>query len=336
MHAVHNCDYNLIYNNNELISEESMKTGSPFLYFDRAKWGEYRQDTPFTLSEADVAKLQGQYEIVTSKEIFEIYLPLARLLSMYVTATQELYKVTGRFLGNPEPKVPYIIGIAGSVAVGKSTTSRVLKALLSCCKMHPNVNIISTDGFLYPNMTLKKHGLMHRKGFPESYDLRRLINFLTDLKSGKRDLHVPIYSHELYDITNNFQTIVQPDIVILEGLNILQVATNFSDKKNSRRLFVSDFFDFSIYVDAQSDVIKQWYLDRFMYFRKLAKNKSEVYMHRFSVMSEVAALECAIKIWHDINELNLIENILPYRERARLILEKAEDHTVQNVLLRKI
>lgn len=314
-----------------------MKPGiSPFLHFDRAKWCEYRQDAPLSLSESDIVALQGQYEVVTLKEVTEVYLPLARLLSMYVTATQELYKVTGRFLGNPAPRVPYIIGIAGSVAVGKSTTSRVLRALLSRSGMHPSVEIISTDGFLHCNMLLKKRGLMHRKGFPESYDIRRLINFLIDLKAGKQNLRVPIYSHELYDITNDFQLIAQPDIVILEGLNILQVATNFSEKKTSPRVFVSDFFDFSIYVDAESHVIKQWYLERFLYFRRMAMRKPELFMHRFSLMSEIAALNYANSVWHDINELNLEENILPYRERARLILEKAEDHTVKNVLLRKI
>lgn len=309
---------------------------SPFLHFDRDKWCEFRQDTPLTLTEDEIVKLHGQYEIVSKQEIIEVYLPLSRLLSMYVQATQELYKVTGRFFNHPEPKVPYIIGIAGSVAVGKSTTSRVLKALLSHWNTHPNVEIITTDGFLYPNSLLKKYKLMHRKGFPESYDLRQLMHFLSDLKAGKRNLQVPIYSHELYDVTNEVQLIDQPDIVILEGLNLLQVPPIKKEQRNSRQLFVSDFFDFSIYVDADRQIIKQWYIDRFMYFRKISRKSPEVFMHRFSLMSEIEALEYAVEIWHEINELNLIENILPYKERARLILEKGEDHAVKKVLLRKI
>jgi type I pantothenate kinase len=307
---------------------------SPYLEFDRDIWRNYRQDAPLTLTEKDLYNLHGQNEEVSLREIIEVYLPLSRLLSLYVTGTQELYNLTSRFLNHPEPKVPYIIGIAGSVAVGKSTTSRVLKALLSGWQSHPRVEIIPTDGFLFPNDELIKRNLLHRKGFPESYDLHKLIEFLSDLKAGKRSLQIPIYSHHQYDITNESQLVDQPDIVILEGLNLLQVPP--LKPSHSSCLFVSDFFDFSIYVDAADAIIKQWYLERFKRFRELAKNNPDVYLYRFAQMDEVQALKHAENIWTEINELNLKENIYPYRERARLILEKGEDHKVKKVYLRKI
>lgn len=311
-----------------------MKTKySPYLVFDRSTWREYRQDTPLPLSEEDLDALHGSYESVSLQEVIEVYLPLSRLLSMYVLAAQELYRVTAHFLGHPEPKVPYIIGISGSVAVGKSTTSRVLQALLSRWISHPHVEIITTDGFLFPNFVLEKKNIMHRKGFPESYDLKNLISFLTQLKAGKPHLKVPIYSHQIYDITNEYQKINQPDIVILEGLNLLQVANNTILQS---QVFVSDYFDFSIYVDANTKLIKKWYLERFMQFRAQAKDIPELYLHRFSKMPDQEALEKAEEFWTKINELNLNENILPYKERARLILSKGESHAVEKVYLRKI
>lgn len=306
---------------------------SPYLTFDRAAWCQFKADMPFFLTEDDVIRLHGHYETISIKEVVEIYLPLSRLLSLYVKAAYDLFNVTSQFLGHPEPRVPYIIGISGSVAVGKSTTSRVLKALLSTWESHPNVDIITTDGFIFPNKELEAKNLMHRKGFPESYNLRQLINFLTDLKAGKTNLKVPIYSHEYYDITDDFQLINKPDIVIIEGLNLLQHTLTTSQKS---LVFVTDYIDFSIYVDAQTQVIEQWYVDRFMKFRNLAVNHSELFMHQFCKLSDEDALTYARNIWKEINKLNLVQNILPYKDRAKLILHKGMDHSVEKVQLRKI
>jgi type I pantothenate kinase len=306
---------------------------TPYLAFDRAAWCEYKRDMLLALTEQDVERLSGHYEAISFKEVNEVYLPLSRLLSLYVNAAQELFQVTAQFLGHPEPKVPYIIGISGSVAVGKSTTSRVLQALLSTWRSHPNVDIVTTDGFIYPNAELESKNLMHRKGFPESYNLKKLINFLTDLKAGKHNLEVPIYSHEYYDITNDVQIIKQPDIVLVEGLNLLQ--HNISPSQKSQ-VFVTDYIDFSIYVDAPTQVIEHWYLERFMKFRHQASDHTELFMHQFTSMSDLEALNHAKHIWTEINELNLIRNILPYKERAKLILQKGENHLVEKVLLRKI
>lgn len=311
------------------------KNDSPYLEFPRSTWSQFRKDTPLTLSEDDLLQLKGQNEPVSLIEVEEIYLPLSRLLNLYVSATQELYKVTTRFLGHPEPKVPYIIGIGGSVAVGKSTTSRILRALLSRWPHHPHVALVTTDGYLYPNEQLEQRRLMNRKGFPKSYDVRRLIEFLSDVKAGKPALKVPVYSHHHYDILpSEYQIIDQPDIVIVEGLNVLQAAA----VKTSRQpqVFVSDFFDFSIYVDAPTDIIKQWYISRFMAFREKAHNDPDAFFSQFSRMDNEQALAFSNNIWKEINEKNLIENILPFKLRARLILEKAADHSVQKVYLRKI
>jgi type I pantothenate kinase len=306
------------------------------LEFPRATWREFRKDTPLTLSEADLLHLKGQNQPVSLLEVEEIYLPLSRLLNLYVRASQSLYQVTTRFLGHPEPKVPYVIGIAGSVAVGKSTTSRILQALLARWVNHPRVALITTDGFIYPNAILEQRQLMHRKGFPESYNLPALINFLADLKAGKPDLKVPIYSHHFYDIIpDTFQTIDQPDIVIVEGLNVLQIPSH-TNAQTQPQWFVSDFFDFTIYVDAETSVIKQWYIDRFMSFREKAREDASAYFYQFAQWSDAEALQFAEHIWQDINELNLRENILTFKRRARLILEKDEEHAVKKVLLRKI
>jgi type I pantothenate kinase len=312
-----------------------MTTPSPYLSFDRQTWRQFRKDTPLTMSEADLKVIKGQNETVSLLEVEEIYLPLSRLLNLYVAATQQLYTVTTKFLGHPEPKVPYIIGVAGSVAVGKSTTSRILQTLLSRWQDHPRVALITTDGFLHSNAVLEQRGLTDRKGFPESYDLPALVNFLADLKAGKQELQVPVYSHHDYDIVpGEFETLQQPDIVIIEGLNVLQIPR----KKTLQQpqWFVADFFDFTIYVDAATDVIKQWYIDRFMLFRDKARHDPAAYFHRFAQWDEQRALHFAAEIWTDINERNLIENILPFKQRARLVLEKGQDHAVERVLLRKI
>ncbi|AKQ33936.1 type I pantothenate kinase [Candidatus Coxiella mudrowiae] len=306
-----------------------------YLQFTREEWCNFRRDTPLTLTEDDLDKLHGHTEIVSLKEIEEIYLPLSRLLSFYVTARRALHRATGQFLGKPEPRVPYIIGVAGSVAVGKSTTSRVLKALLSRWPDHPNVEIITTDGFLYSNAKLEHKGLMGRKGFPESYDMPHLLRILNAIKSGKRKVPIPIYSHHYYDvILNEYEIIDQPDIVILEGLNILQTFTKKTD--HSSKLFVSDFFDFSLFVDAEFEIIKKWYVDRVLSFWRGSFRVPDSYFHYLISLSESEVIQFAKKIWREINEVNLLKNILPFKNRAQLILEKSADHSVQRVYLRKI
>ena len=308
---------------------------TPYLQFTREEWCNFRRDTTLTLTENDLDKLHGQTEIISLKEIEEIYLPLSRLLSFYVTARQALYYATSQFLGKPEPKVPYIIGITGSVAVGKSTTSRVLKALLSCWTDHPNVEIIMTDGFLYSNAQLERRGLMGRKGFPESYDMSHLLRVLNAIKSGKHKVPIPIYSHHYYDIISDvYATIDQPDIVILEGLNILQTFTKTSD--HSSILFVSDFLDFSLIVDAKIEIIKNWYIDRVLSFCRGPFKSSDAYFHYLTFLPKKEIVQFAKKIWQEINEINLLENILPFKNRAQLILEKMDNHSVQKVYLRKI
>ncbi|AAO89759.1 type I pantothenate kinase [Coxiella burnetii] len=308
---------------------------TPYLQFNRQQWGNFRKDTPLTLTESDLDKLQGQIEIVSLKEVTEIYLPLSRLLSFYVTARQTLQQATYQFLGKPEPKVPYIIGIAGSVAVGKSTTSRVLKALLSRWPDHPNVEVITTDGFLYSNAKLEKQGLMKRKGFPESYDMPSLLRVLNAIKSGQRNVRIPVYSHHYYDIVRGqYEIVDQPDIVILEGLNILQ--TGVRKTLQQLQVFVSDFFDFSLFVDAQAQVIQKWYIDRVLSFWRTTFKDPHSYFHYLTQMSETEVAAFAKHVWNEINKVNLMENILPYKNRAQLILEKAADHSIQKVYLRKI
>ncbi len=307
---------------------------SPYLSFTRQEWCDFRQNTPLTLTESDLEKLHGQTEVVSLKEVEEIYLPLSRLLSFYVTATQGLHQATSRFLGKPEPKVPYIIGVAGSVAVGKSTTSRVLKALLSRWPNHPRVEIITTDGFLLPNIELERLSILLRKGFPESYNTAPLLDALNAIKSGKPNVNVPIYSHHTYDILpDQYETVNQPDIVILEGLNILQTG---SRKAGSEKIFVSDFFDFSIFVDADNDIIKKWYINRVMNFYDSSFQQPTSYFHFLTKKSRSEVEKFAERVWNETNELNLIENILPFKDRARLILKKGENHCVERVYLRKL
>nr|WP_211924133.1 type I pantothenate kinase [Coxiella endosymbiont of Amblyomma nuttalli] len=308
---------------------------TPYLEFTREEWCNFRQDMPLTLTEKDLKKLHGQIETVSLKEVEEIYLPLSRLLNLYVIASQALCQVTGQFLGKLEQKVPYIIGVAGSVAVGKSITSRVLQALLSRWPDHPNVKVITSDGFLYPNAELEHRKLMERKGFPESYDTAHLLRVLHAIKSGKRHVSIPIYSHHHYDIIPNQKEVIdQPDIVILEGLNILQIDM----KKNIHQpqVFVSDFFDFSLFVNAKTDTIKKWYIDRVLNFWQSVFLHPDSYFHYLTLLGKAEVMEFAVHVWREINEVNLKENILPYKNRAQLILEKGFDHSVQRIYLRKI
>ncbi|WP_119066226.1 type I pantothenate kinase [Rubrobacter indicoceani] len=307
---------------------------SRYIHFSREEWAELRAATPLVLGEEDLADLRGINEKLSLEEIASIYLPLSRLLNLYVAAAQSLYKVTDTFLGSPATKVPYIIGIGGSVAVGKSTTARILQALLSRWPDHPRVDLVTTDGFLHPNRVLEERGLMRRKGFPESYDQRRLVRFLADVKSGRDEVAAPVYSHLTYDIIPDERRVVkQPDIVILEGLNVLQSGDLCLGKQST---FVSDFFDFSIYVDADVRDIERWYVDRFLTFKNTVFKDENSYFRRYVDFTDEEAIREAEGIWGEINGPNLRENILPTRERAQLILEKSSRHEVKKVRLRKI
>ncbi|KPL92094.1 type I pantothenate kinase [Vibrio splendidus] len=306
---------------------------SPFMSFDRAQWSELRNLVPMTLSESDLKELQGINEKLTMEEAVEIYLPLSRLLNLYVAARQNRNSVLHQFLDKKETAPPFIIGIAGSVAVGKSTTARLLKALLSRWENHPKVELVTTDGFLYPNEILEEKGLMSKKGFPESYDIKALVNFVSDVKACKRNVTAPVYSHLTYNITKEVKEVDLPDVLIIEGLNVLQSGMNYPHEPH--RVFISDFLDFSLYVDAESAQIQQWYVNRFMKFREGAFAKPGSYFGHYTKLSDLAAKEKAEGIWQSINGLNLEQNILPTRERAHLILRKGADHMVEEVLLRK-
>lgn len=303
---------------------------SPYLHFSRTEWASLRASTPLPLTETDLSTLRGINEDISLDEVAWIYLPLSRLLNLYVSAIQSLHKATDTFLGHLPAKVPYIIGIAGSVAVGKSTMARILQALLSRWPDHPKVDLITTDGFLYPTAVLEKRGLMNRKGFPESYDQRRLVHFLTEIKSGKKEVSAPVYSHLIYDIvTGASKTVCQPDVLIVEGLNVLQ-------SSRMSRTFVSDFFDFSIYIDAAEEIIENWYVSRFLKLRETVFRDPKSYFHRYSNLTREEAVEKAHSIWHEINGPNLRANIQPTRERAQLILRKGTGHSVEEVRLRKL
>ena len=308
---------------------------SRYTDFTREEWKALRAHTPLLLNEDDLASLRGINEQVSLLEVEEIYVPLSRFLNLHVAAIQHLYEARREFMGGPSPKqVPYIIGIAGSVAVGKSTFARVLRASLARWPDHPRVDLVTTDGFLFPNQTLEQCALMKRKGFPESYDPRRLLQFLADIKAGVRSVSAPVYSHLHYDIVpDREQRVEQPDIMILEGLNVLQSP---QETRATSRVFVSDFFDFSIYIDADPLVIERWYVNRFQRLRETVFRNQASYFHRYADLSEEEAMEVASNIWREINLVNLTENIGPTRERAHLILEKGQDHLVQNVRLRRV
>ena len=306
--------------------------GAPYLDFDRTAWAALRAATPLTLAESDLAELQGINERVSLAEVEAIYLPLSRLLNLHVAATQTLHKASDTFLGSATHN-PYVIGVGGSVAVGKSTFARILRTLLSRWPAHPRVDLVTTDGFLLPNRDLEARGALARKGFPESYDVRALIQFMADVKIGQTAVHAPVYSHQAYDIVpGEFQVVDRPDIVIVEGLNVLQAG----DGGRPARVFVSDFFDFSIYLDADEADIERWYVARFLTLRETVFRDPRSYFHRYASLGDADAVATAREIWRTINGVNLRENISPTRDRARLVLEKGGDHAIRRVRLRRI
>ena len=309
---------------------------SPYRSFSRDEWAHLRADTPLTLNAAEVLRLQSLNDPISLDEVIAIYLPLSRLLSLYVAATQGLFKATQRFLlAENEVKVPYIIGVAGSVAVGKSTTARLLKALLARWPNVPKVELVTTDGFLLPNSELTRLDLMERKGFPESFDTGALLRFLADIKAGKRNVTAPRYSHMVYDVVPGEETVVdRPDILIVEGLNVLQPARLPRD--GTAIPFVSDYFDFSVYLDAAEEDLHRWYVNRFLRLRHTAFRDPLSYFRKYAEVSEGEAIEIAEGLWTRINLVNLRENIVPTRQRASLILKKGASHRIETVTLRRL
>ena len=307
---------------------------SPYLDFDRAQWAALRAATPLTLSESDLAELRGLNDRVSLAEVEVIYLPLSRLLNLHGAAIQTLHHAPDTFLGSRPSHSPYVIGVGGSVAVGKSTFARILRTLLSRWPAHPRVDLVTTDGFLHPNRVLEERGLLARKGFPESYDVRRLIEFMADVKAGQSAVHAPVYSHQAYDIVpGEFQVVDRPDIVIVEGLNVLQSGDGSG---RPARIVVSDYFDFSIYIDADEEAIEGWYVDRFQTLRETVFRDPRSYFHRYASLNDRDAERTAREIWRTINGVNLRDNIVASRDRARLILEKDGEHSVRRIRLRRI
>jgi type I pantothenate kinase len=301
---------------------------SPYVELRREQWRELRKNTPLPLTLEELVRLRGLGDPVDLAEVVDVYLPLSRLISLQVEARQRLHASTTAFLGEPGSKVPFIIGIAGSVAVGKSTTARLLRTLLARWPDHPHVDLVTTDGFLYPRAELLRRGLMSRKGFPESYDRRGLLRFVSEVKSGAEEVRAPVYSHLAYDILPDEEQVVRrPDILIVEGLNVLQPGP---------RLAVSDLFDFSVYVDAHTEDIERWYIERFLALRTTAFADPTSHFHHYAALSDVEAREEAGALWKRINEPNLVSNILPTRPRATLVLRKGSDHRISRVRLRKL
>lgn len=317
---------------------------SPWVDLDRAAWSRLAASTPLSLTSEDVERVRGLGERVDLAEVAEVYLPLSRLLNLYAAGVQRLHAVTSTFLGDTgtgddpaavPPRTPFVIGVAGSVAVGKSTTARLLRELLARWPDTPRVELVTTDGFLLPNAELERRGLLARKGFPESYDQRALLRFVTAVKSGAEQVRAPLYSHLSYDIVPGAEIVVRrPDILVVEGLNVLQPARTRGDGRQG--LAVSDFFDVSVYVDARTEDIRRWYVDRFLRLRQTAFSRPESYFHRYAALTDVEAVDRAGRIWAEINEPNLVENVLPTRGRATIVLRKSADHSVSRVRLRKL
>ncbi|NCT89651.1 type I pantothenate kinase [Cellulomonas sp. APG4] len=308
---------------------------TPYVDLDREAWSRLSASTPLPLTDADVEHLRGLGDPVDLAEVDAVYRPLSRLLNLYVTATGALHEASSTFLGEAAARTPYVIGIAGSVAVGKSTTARVLRELLARWPETPRVELVTTDGFLLPNAELARRGLMERKGFPESYDRRALLRFLAAVKAGRPEVRAPVYSHLSYDIVPGEHVVVRrPDVLVVEGLNVLQPARPTAVGGSS--LAVSDFFDFSIYVDARTDDVRQWYVDRFLSLRHSAFADPGSYFHRYASLDDDEAITTAERIWDTINAPNLEQNILPTRGRATLVLRKGRDHAVERVRLRKL
>jgi type I pantothenate kinase len=316
-------------------SETGRSTPSPYVEFDRAQWSALRASTPLTLAESDVAALRGLNEPFELSEVEEVYLPLTRLLNLRFAATRDLRVVTETFLGHLHARVPYVIGIGGSVAAGKSTIARLLQALLGRWTDHPRVDLVTTDGFLFPNAVLEARGLMSRKGFPESYDVRALLAFLAALKAGEPEVRAPVYSHLIYDVVDGDENVLSsPDIVIVEGVNVLQTPARRG--RTDASLVVSDFFDFSIYVDASEHDLEHWYVTRLLLLRETSLHDPRSYFNFLTRSSEDETRRFGSAIWREINLANLRENIAPSRERANLVLEKGTDHRVKRVRLRKL
>ncbi|GAB2684756.1 type I pantothenate kinase [Thalassiella azotivora] len=308
---------------------------TPYVELDRRAWSALSQSTPLSLTEADLQRVRGLGERIDLAEVEEVYLPLSRLLNLYVGGVHQLHEATSTFLGEKPARTPFVIGVAGSVAVGKSTTARLLRELLARWPDTPRVELVTTDGFLYPNAELERRNLLQRKGFPESYDRRRLLRFVADVKSGAEEVRAPLYSHLTYDIVPGAEVVVRrPDVLVVEGLNVLQPARPRHDGRQG--MAVSDFFDFSIYVDARTADVRSWYVERFLRLRQTAFSRPESYFHRYATLTDEQAVARAEQIWRDINERNLEENVLPTRGRARLVLQKGPDHGVRRVRLRKL
>ena len=303
---------------------------SPFVEISREDWAALASHTEQPLTEAEISQIRGLGDFLDLREVSEVYLPLSRLLNLYVSATQQLHSVSNDFLGERAKRVPFIIGIAGSVAVGKSTVARLLKELLSRWEGTPRVSLITTDGFLHPNAELERRNIMHRKGFPESYDRLALLKFVADVKSGAEVVEAPVYSHLVYDIVENERIRIEsPDVLIVEGLNVLQPPAA------GQEVALSDYFDFTVYVDAEVENISSWFLGRFEKLRESAFTDPASYFHRYAEMPYEDALARANEIWRTINLPNLLENIQPTRSRAKLVLKKGKQHAVESVLLRK-
>jgi type I pantothenate kinase len=321
---------------------DSAPPSAPFMSFDREQWASLRASTPLPLGEEELHALRGLNEPISLEEVTDVFLPLSRLVNLYVTAARALLQVTDTFLGRPSLSPPFVVAIAGSVSAGKSTIARVLRALLARWPDHPRVELVTTDGFLYPNAVLDARGLLRRKGFPESYDVARLLRFLADVKAGRPEVEAPVYSHLTYDVVPDEHVLVRrPDILIVEGINVLQAPGATGPRDDGAdgawrpRVVVSDYFDFSIYVDAAEPSLRRWYVERFLKLRDTAFRRPESYFHRYASLSEAEAVETAVRIWEEINYVNLTQNIEGTRDRATLVLRKGPDHLVEEVRLKR-